>query len=124
MLVVVHDGYVERLLQALLYIEALGGLDVLEVDAAKGGGDALHGLAELLRVFLVDFDVEHVDTAIDLEEQALALHHGLAAHGTDIAQSEDGCAVGDDCHKVALVSVLVSIVWIILNLKTGISDAW
>ena len=86
-LVVVHHGDVEGALQALLNIEALRSLDVLQVDAAKGGGNLLHGLTELLGVFLVNLDVEDVDTAINLEQQSLALHDGLAADGSYVAES-------------------------------------
>ena len=39
MLVVVEDGDIERLLQPVLDLEAAGGRDVLEVDAAEGRCD-------------------------------------------------------------------------------------
>ena len=93
MLVVVHDGDVEGFLQALLNVEALRRLDVLQVNTAKSGSDALYGLAELLRVFLVDLDIEDVDAAIDFEEQSFTFHHRLAAHGTNIAQTQYCCTV-------------------------------
>ena len=121
-LVVVHHGDVETLLQTFLDIEALRGLDVLEVDAAEGGGDAFYGLTELLRILLGHLDVEHVDATVDLEQQAFTFHDGLAAHGTDVTQSEDGGTVGDDGHEVALVGVFISCIWILLNLQTGESD--
>ena len=98
MLVVVHDGDVELLLQAPFNLEAFGGLDVLEVDAAECGRYGLDGGYEFFGVFLVDFDVEHVDACVYLEQQALALHYRLAAHGADVAQAEHGRAVGDDGH--------------------------
>ena len=83
-LVVVHHGNVERALQPLLDIEAFGSLDVLQVDAAEGGGYLLHGLAKLLGVFLVDFYVENVHAAIYLEKQSLSFHDRLAAHRPDV----------------------------------------
>ena len=118
-LVVVHHGDVERLLQALLDIEAFRGLDVLQVDTAEGGGDALHSLAEFLGVFLVHLDIKHIDTAVDLEEQTFSLHHGFAAHGADVAETQHRGAVGYHGHEVALVRVFISIVGVILNLQTG-----
>ena len=123
MLVVVHHGNVERTLQPLLYVEALGSLDVLQVDASEGGCYALYGLAELLGVLLVDLYVEDVDAAIYLEQQTLTLHHGLAAHGAYVAQAQHCRAVADDGHQVALVCVSVSIVGIILYLQTWKSHA-
>jgi hypothetical protein len=123
-LVVVHDGDVEGLLQTFLDIETLGGLDILEVDTSEGGGDALYGFAEFLGIFLSYLDIEDVDTAIDLEEQTLTLHNGFTAHGTDIAESKDGGTVGDDGNEVALVGILISIVGIFLNLEAWESHTW
>ena len=85
MLVVVHHGDVEGLLQTLLDVEALRSLDVFQVDTTKSGGDTLHSLTEFLRVFFVDFDIKHVNTTVNLEEQSLTFHHGFSAQGTDIA---------------------------------------
>ena len=78
MLVIVHHRDVEALLQTLLNVETLWRLDILKVDTAEGGGDALHSLAELLRVVLVDLNIEDVNAAIDFEEQSLTLHDRLA----------------------------------------------
>ena len=121
-LVVVHDGDVERALQAVFDVEALRSLDVLEVDTAEGRSNPLHGFAELLRVFLVDLDVEHVDTAVNLEEQALALHHRFATHGTDVAQTEHCRAVGDNSHEIALVRIFIGVVRVLLDFQTGVGD--
>ena len=87
MLVVVHHGDVEGLLQTLFDVEALWSLNVLKVDAAEGRRNLLYCLAELLRIFLGNLDVEHIDAAVYLKEQAFALHHGLAAHRADVAKS-------------------------------------
>ena len=77
-LVVMHDGNVGGLGNAALDFEALGRLDVFEVDAAKGLGDVDHGVDEFLRVFGVHLNVEHVDAGEGLQEQALAFHDRLA----------------------------------------------
>ena len=118
-----HHRNIEALLQTLFDIEAFWCLDILQVDTTKGGGDTLHGFAELLRILFCHFDIKHVDTTVDLEEQTFTLHHGFAAHGTDVTQAEHGCAVRDHCHQVTLIGVLVGIVGILLNLQTGIGHA-
>ena len=87
MLVVVHHGDVERTLQTFLNIKTFWSLDVLQVNAAESGGDALYGLTELLRVFLCHLDVKHIDAAIDLEQQSLTFHHRLSAHGANVAET-------------------------------------
>ena len=87
MLVVVHHGDVEGLLQTLFDVEALRSFNVLKVDAAEGRCNLLYSLAELLRIFLCNLDVEHIDTAIYLKEQALAFHNWLAAHRSNVAKT-------------------------------------
>ncbi len=85
-----------------LDVEAVGRLDVLEVDAAEGRlerGDAVDQLVEV--VLLVDLDVEHVDAGELLEEHSLALHHRLGRQRPDVAQAQHGRAVGDHGHQVA-----------------------
>ena len=111
---------VERSLQTLFYIEALGSFDVFQIDTSEGGGDTLYGLAELLWVFLVDLNVEDVDAAVNLKQQAFTFHHGLAAQRTNITKSQHSGTIRDDGYQVTLVGILVSIVCVLLNLKAGI----
>ena len=121
MLVIVHHGYVEALFQTFLYIEAFRGLDVLKVDTAKRGCNALHGLAKFLGIAFVYLDVKHIDTPIDLEQQSLALHHGFATHSSNVTQTEHSCSIGNHSHQVTLVGVSIYTVRVLLNLKTGVS---
>ena len=77
MLVVVHDGNVELFAQPLLDVKAVGGRNILKVDAAKRGRQNLDGLNKLVGVFGVELEVKYVDVGKDFEKDALALHHGL-----------------------------------------------
>ena len=121
MLVVVHYGDVELSLEATLNLEALRGLDVFQIDASEGGGDGLYGLDELLGIFLIDFDVKHVDAGIYLEQQTLTLHHGLSCQCAYIAKAEHGGTVGDDSHEVALRGVVIGGLWILFDFETRLS---
>ncbi|MNZ97461.1 hypothetical protein D3C78_1166990 [compost metagenome] len=105
-LVVMEYRNVALLDQRTLDLEALGRLDVFQVDAAEGDRDALDGVDEGLRAFRVHLDVEHVDAGETLEQHPLALHHRLGRQRTQVAQTEDRGAIGDDCHQVALAGVL------------------
>ena len=122
-LVVMHHGDVKFFLQPAFYLETLRSLDVFQIDAAKRGRNGFHGLNKLVGVFLVDLDVEHVDACINLKQQPFAFHHGLAAHGTDIAQSEHGRAVGNDGHQIALVGIIVCLVRIFFYLEARLGHA-
>ena len=105
-LVVVEDGNVHPLAQLALDVKAVRGLDVFQVHAAESGlqrGDDVH---QPVRVFLVDFDVEHIDAGELFEQHALALHHRLGRQRADVAQAQHRRAVGDDGDQVAARRVL------------------
>ena len=100
-LVVVEDRDVHALAQLLLDVEALGRLDVLEVDAAQRGLERGDDVDQLVGVVLGEFDVEDVDAGELLEQAALAFHHRLAGQRADVAQAQHRGAVGDHADQVA-----------------------
>ena len=124
MLVIVHHWYVKRLLQTVFNIETFRCLDILEVDAAESGCNALYGLAEFLGVFLRHLYVKHINAAINLEKQAFAFHYRFAAHGTDIAQAQHSRAIGNDRYKIALVCILVNAIGFFLNFQAWERHTW
>ena len=82
--------------QAALDLEAARRGDVLEVDAAEGRRDRLDEADDLVDVVGVQAQREGVDAGEVLEQQRLALHHRHGGRGADVAEAEDGGAVGDD----------------------------
>ena len=124
MLVVVHYRNVESLLQAFFNVEAFRSLDVLKVDAAECRGNLLYSLAELLGIFLVNLNVEHINASVYLKQKSLAFHHWLAAHGTNVTETKHGSTVRNYSNKVAFVSILVHIVRIALYFQAWESYSW
>src|ERR1700733_6137968 len=49
-LIVMKDGNVHHLAQALFDVEALRRLDILEINAPEGGSKISHGVDELVRI--------------------------------------------------------------------------
>ena len=118
-LVVVEHGDVAAFAQFFLDVEALGGFDVFEVDAAEGGferGDDFH---QFVGVGFVHFDVEHVDVGEFFKQHALAFHHGFARQCADVAQAEHGGAVGNHGHEVAFGGVFVGVEWVGMDFHAG-----
>ncbi|MNC89091.1 hypothetical protein D3C83_49890 [compost metagenome] len=101
MLVVVEHRDLHALAQLLLDQEALGRLDVLEVDAAEGGLQRGDDVDQPVRIGLVDLDVEAVDAGEFLEQHRLAFHHRLAGERADVAQAQHRSAIGDHADQVA-----------------------
>ena len=124
MLVVMHHRDIEGLLQALFDVEALRRLDILQVDTTESRCNLLNGLAEFLWIFLVDFDIEDIHSTINLEQQSFTFHYWLAAHRTDVAESEHSSSITDHSYQVTLVCVLENFVRILLNLQAWESHAW
>ena len=104
-LVVVEDGNVHQFAQALLDDEALRRLDVLEIDAAERRPEKSHGVDEFVGVFGVDFEIDGIDVGEALEQHRLAFHHRLGGERAEIAEAENGGAVGDDGDQVAAATV-------------------
>ena len=84
-----------------LDLEAFRRLDVLEIDRAEGRLERGDDLDQLVRVALVDLDVEGVDAGELLEQDRLALHHRLGGERADGAEAEHGGAVGDHADQIA-----------------------
>src|SRR5262249_2703714 len=60
MLVVMHDGDLQRFFQLLLDIETFRGAYVLQVDPSEGRFERLDDLHELVGVFFIDLDIEDI----------------------------------------------------------------
>ncbi len=121
-LVVVEHRNAHARLERFLDLEALGRLDVLEIDAAEGGLQAGDDLDKPLGVGLVDLDVEHVDVGELLEQHPLSFHHRLGRQRADVAQAQHGRTVGDDPDQVAAGSVLTCLERIFRDLAAGRRD--
>jgi hypothetical protein len=105
-LVVVEDRDVEQLAQLLLDDEALGRLDVLEIDPAPALAQEPHAIDDLVGILRVDFEVDGVDVGKALEQHGLAFHHRLGGERAAVAEPENRGAVGDDCDEIALGGVV------------------
>jgi hypothetical protein len=101
-LVVVEDRDVQQFAEARLHLETPRRRDVLEVDAAVGRGDDLHGADDLVHILGVQTHRPRVDTGKALEQCGFSFHHGHGRLRADVAETQDGRPVGDDCDRIAL----------------------
>ena len=70
-----------------------------------------------------EVDVIGVHVRERLEEHALAFHDRLAREGADVAEPEDGGAVGNDGHEVAAPGVGIGEGRIVGDGEAGVGDA-
>ena len=122
-LVVMKHRDVHALAQLALDIEALGRLDVLEVDAAKRGLERGDDVDQLVGIVFGEFDVEDVDPGEFLEQAALAFHHRFAGQRPDVAQSQHRGAVGDHADQIGARRVFGRQRRIFSDRQTGIGHA-
>ncbi len=99
-LVVVEDRDRHALAQVLLDFETIGGANILKIDAAKGRPEWRDRIDELLRIDLVDLEIEHINASELLEEDRLAFHHRLGSQSADISEAQHGRAIRNDRHQV------------------------
>ena len=107
MLVVMKHRNVHEFAQPLLDDETVGRLDVLEIDAAERGPEITHRIDEGIDVAGVHFEIDRIDIGKSLEQNRLAFHHRFRRQRAKIAEAENGGAVGDDRHEIALGGVVV-----------------
>ena len=108
-LVIVEHRNVAARDQRFLNLETLRRLDIFQIDATKGIGDGRHRVDKLLAGLVLHLDVDGVDTGEALEQQRFAFHHRLGGQRPQIAQTQNGGAVGDDGHQIALAGITVGI---------------
>ncbi len=122
-LVVVKDGDVHPLAAQLFDDETVGRLDVFQVDRAEGRLQRADDIGQLFGVGFVQLDVETVDIGEFLEQDRLAFHHRLGGQRADIAQPQNGGAVGDDRHQIAARGIVAGGVGVGLDLEAGLGHA-
>ena len=122
MLVIVENGDIHPLFQAVLDFKTFRRLDVFKVDAAEGRFQRGNGFDEFFRIGLIDFDVKHINAGKLLEEHALAFHDRLAGECTDIAKTEHGGAVGNDGNQIGARSEEIRLQRVGFDGLTGVGD--
>ena len=118
-LIVVEYGNITLFLQLALDLEAAGGRNILQIDAAERAGDHIYGVDKLVNVLGLDTEGECVNVSKRLEQRAFALHNGHTCLGADVAQTENGAAVGDNGAQIVAAGQFVGFVYVLLDLQAG-----
>ncbi len=122
-LVIVEYRNVELALEGFLDVEAVGRLDVLEVDPAERGLEGFDHFDDVIGLGGLELDVEDIDVRETLEEDSFSFHHRLRRERTDVAEAENRGAVRDHRHQIALGRVGEYVLGISLDLEAGLGDA-
>ena len=69
------------------------------------------------------FEIDGIDVGEALEQHRLAFHHRLGGERAEVAQAEDGGAVGDDGDEIALGGVVVGLVLVLGDRQHRNGDA-
>ena len=79
-----EDRDLHALAQFLLNVEALGRFDIFKVNPTKSRFQRGDHVDQFIRVKLINFDIEHIDTRKLFKQNAFAFHHWLTRQGTDV----------------------------------------
>src|SRR6185295_10089037 len=113
MLVVVEDRYIQELFELLLDDEAVGCLDILQVNAAEAWSEVAHAVDDGFRVGRIDQQIDGINIGEAFEKGSLALHYRLCRLCPEIAKTENCRAVGNHGYQVRLVGVVVGKIFIL-----------
>ena len=108
MLVIMEHGDVHEFAQALFDDETIRCLDVFKVYAAECRAKIAYSPNELFNVFRINFKVNRINIGKTLEQNRFSFHHGLGRQGPKITQTQNGRAIGNHRHQIALGRVVIS----------------
>ena len=122
-LVIVENRNVTAFLQTTLDLEAAGCGNVFQIDTTKAAGDQANRFYDLVHILGANAKRNRIDIAETLEQCTFALHDRHAGFRSDVAQSENGGAVGDDCDQIAAACQVIAFGNIFLNFQTRLCNA-
>jgi hypothetical protein len=117
-----EDGDAHLCFEALFDIEAFGGFDIFEVNAAESGLEELDRIDKAVGVESGQFEVDSIYVGKAFEEEGFTFHNGLGSEGADIAEAEDGGAVSDDGDEVTAGCVTEGVTGIALDSEARLGD--
>ena len=100
-LVIMENRNIHQLAQLAFNDKAIGRFNVFQINAAKAGAHKFHRIDNFLRVFRVQFEVDTVNIGKTFEQNRLALHHRFGGQRAQIAQAQNGCAIGNHGDHIA-----------------------
>ena len=106
-LVVMEHRNVHHLAQAFLDDETVRRLDVFQIDAAEAGAEIAHRVMNSSTSLVSTSRSMESTSAKRLKSTALPSITGLDGERAQIAQTQDGGAVGDHGHQIALGGIVV-----------------
>ncbi len=123
MLVIVENRNITGFFQSTLNFKAAGCGDVLQVYTAEAACKQFHCPNDFVYILGTHAKRERVHIAERLKQSAFAFHNGHARFRTDIAQTQNGSAVCNNCYKICPAGQFIALIHILLNFQTGLCNA-
>ena len=123
MLVVVENRDIASRLELFFDFKTAGSADVFKIYAAERAGNVIHCFNYFVNVLCPYAERKRVNAAEFLEEHAFALHNRHTRLGSDIAESQNGGAVGNYRNHIPAAGKLPAFVIIFLDCEAGLRDA-
>ena len=100
------------------------GLDVFQIDPAKGRLHQRNGFDELVGILGIELDVDRIDVGKALEQHRLAFHHRLRGERAKVAHAKDRSAIRNHRDQVALGGIFIGIGGIVGDRLNRHGNAW
>ena len=118
-----EDRNVHGLLQTTFDFKTARRADILQIDSAEGGLQALNGLHNFVHILRFQADRESIHPAEFLEQNSLALHNRHRSLRADVAKSQNRRSVADNCNRVLLQRIGISFLRILVDDLAGLCNA-
>ena len=105
-LIIMKDRDAHAFAQPPFNFKAFGGLDVFQIDRAKGRLKCGNHLDQLVGVFFVNFDVYRINAGEFLKQNRLAFHDGFGCQRADGAKPQHCRAIGNHRHQIAARGII------------------
>ena len=124
MLVIMHHGNRHGLAQRFFNEEAIRRLDVFEIDATDSRLEKLAKLDDVFRFLRIHLQIENIDIRETFEEYRFPFHDWLSRQCTDVSQTENPGAIGDDRDQISSRGVLEAQLGRSCNLAARFRHSW
>ena len=122
-LIVMEDRNVHGLLQTAFDFKTARRADILQIDSAEGGLQALNGLYDLVHILRFQADREGIHPAEFLEQNGLALHNRHRSLWADVAKSQNRGSIADNRNGILLQGIGIGFLRILMDDLAGLCNA-
>src|SRR3989338_3875376 len=113
MLIVMHHGNIQQVMQTLLNVKTPRRRNIFQLNSAKGRRNRDDRFNDLVRILRSKDDGDGINVCEFLKNGRLPFHHWQCRERSDVSQSQHRRSIRDNGHGVALPCESVGELWLL-----------